>query len=63
VPGPDWQHVEVNVWANSTTVTAYLSRDTTQASGDIWVDDFGLRDSLTGTYAVVELELATARKE
>jgi hypothetical protein len=40
-----------------------LSRDTAQASGDLWVDDLGLRDVETGTYAVVELELTTARKE
>jgi len=63
IPDPNWQFVTINVVADAVSMIARLSRDTTQASGDLWVDDFGLRDVETGTYAVVELELVTARKE
>jgi hypothetical protein len=63
IPDPNWQFVTINVVADAASMIASLSRDTAQASGDLWVDDLGLRDVETGTYAVVELELTTARKE
>lgn len=62
-PDPNWRFVSFNVTATATSMIASLSRDTTQASGDLWVDDLGLRDIDTGTFSVLRLDLATARKE
>jgi len=60
---PVWEYVEGVVTASATTMIASLSRDTTQASGDIWVDDFSLRDAEIASYSVVKIDLATARRE
>ena len=60
---PVWEYVEGVVTATATSMIASLSRDTTQASGDIWVDDFSLRDAEIASYSVVKIDLATARRE
>jgi hypothetical protein len=60
---PVWEYVEGVVTATATSMIASLSRDTTQASGNIWVDDFSLRDAEIASYSVVKIDLATARRE
>jgi len=62
-PDPNWVHVTGILTATASTMTAVLSRDTTAASGNVYVDEFSLRDVTSAQFSVVEVAITTARRE
>ena len=42
---------------------AWIARDTTGASGDVWVDEFGLHDVTGLSNSIVQVGISTAKRE
>jgi hypothetical protein len=62
-PNANWVEIDTLIVANRAQMVAWISRDTTAASGDIWVDEFGLHDVTTVANTIVQVSVATARRE
>lgn len=59
-----WQYLTVNVVPTASTRTVRLSNaNGTSPTGDIYVDDFVLRDVTTSENSIVKVDLVTARKQ
>lgn len=62
-PNANWVEIDTLIVANRAQMVAWISRDTSGASGDIWVDEFGLHDVSTVANTIVQVSVATARRE
>lgn len=59
-----WQYLSMNVAPSYDTLIARLrNADGTTATGDIYVDDFRLRDVTTSGNSIVKVDIVTARKQ
>ncbi len=62
-PNANWVEVDLLVAATASTMIAWIARDTTGASGDVWVDEFGLHDVTGLSNSIVQVGISTAKRE
>jgi hypothetical protein len=62
-PNANWVEIDTLLVATANQMVARISRDTRDASGDVWVDEFGLHDVTTATNAIVQVGIFTVRRE